>query len=318
MFLIISIEKNDRKVSMELRQLTTFRMVAHTLSFSRAATALNYVQSSVTAQIQALEEDLGVQLFDRMGKRVSLTDAGKRLLTYAEKMLMMAEEARSAVRVEEEPTGTVVFSAPESLCTYRLPAILRNFHDRFPRARLILRPYPCDRARRSVADGEIDIAFTLDEPIRSTALVGETLVRERLLLLAPPDSPLARLPIVRTDDLLNEHFLLTEQTCTYRHLFERALREEGIDAITDLEFTNVEAIKQCAIAGMGIAFLPEFTVAAELEQGRLVSLTWEGHAFEVMIQMLWHKEKWFSPAMSAFINITRESFQEEERAVLSA
>src|SRR5688500_4041002 len=105
---------------MDLRQLNTFCTVAHALSFSRAATSLNYVQSSVTAQIQTLEDDLGVQLFDRMGKRVALTDAGKRLLLYAEKILRLAEEARSAVKTDEEPGGTVVVSAPESLCTYRL------------------------------------------------------------------------------------------------------------------------------------------------------------------------------------------------------
>ncbi len=303
---------------MELRQLATFRMIAHTLSFSRAAVALNYVQSSVTAQIQALEEELGVQLFDRLGKRVALTDAGKRLLGYAEKLLELSEEARSAVRAQEEPSGTVIFSAPESLCTYHLPIVLRSFRDRFPRARLILRPYPCEKVRRCVTDGDVDFAFTVDEPIRSTALVAEPLIRERLVLLAAPDHPLACLPIVRSADLQDERFLLTEQTCTYRHMFERALHEAGIDAITDLEFTNVEAIKQCTMAGMGIASLPAFTVATELQDGRLVALTWEGHEFEVVVQLLWHKEKWLSPAMQAFIDIVRENLVHHTKSVESA
>src|SRR6266496_4132793 len=127
---MLYIEKNDRRVVMELRQLTTFRMVASTLSFSRTAMALNYVRSSVTTQIQVLEEELGVSLFDRLGKRVALTDAGKRLLLYAEKILDLAHEARSAVTAEEMPTGSLTISASDTLCTYRLPAVLRQFRTR--------------------------------------------------------------------------------------------------------------------------------------------------------------------------------------------
>src|SRR5437667_9141173 len=135
MNLMITIKNNDRRMLMELRQLTTFRMVATTLSFSRAAQILNYVQSSVTTQIQVLEEELGVRLFDRLGKRVALTDAGKRFLPYAEKILSLSEEARQAVADEEVPTGSLTISASETLCTYRLPALLRQFHDRFPQVK---------------------------------------------------------------------------------------------------------------------------------------------------------------------------------------
>jgi DNA-binding transcriptional LysR family regulator len=115
------IEKIDRRRAMELRQLATFRMVAETLSFSRTAQALNYVQSSVTAQMQGLEEELGVRLCDRLGKRVALTDAGTRLLPYAEKLLSLSEEARCAVVGGDIPMGTLTITAPESICTYCLP-----------------------------------------------------------------------------------------------------------------------------------------------------------------------------------------------------
>src|SRR5436190_8129479 len=125
---------------MDLRQLATFRMVATTLSFTQTAATLGYVQSSVTAQIQALETDLGVPLFDRLGKRVTLTDAGQRLLHYAEKMLDLAEEARSIVPGDTEPTGSLTISAPESLCAYRLPVVLNEFRKRYPQVRLMFLP----------------------------------------------------------------------------------------------------------------------------------------------------------------------------------
>src|SRR5258708_269564 len=165
---------------MELRQLATFRMVATTLSFTQAASALGYVQSSVTAQIQALEADLGVPLFDRLGKRIVLTDAGSRLLRYAEKILALAEEARSVVAGDDEPTGSLTISAPESLCTYRLPAILGLFRERYPRVQLLFRPSPSADMRRRVGEGLLDLAFVLEEPIQSGNLSSEQLIREPL------------------------------------------------------------------------------------------------------------------------------------------
>ncbi len=295
---------------MELRQLVTFRMVATTLSFSRTAQILNYVQSSVTTQIQVLEEELGVRLFDRLGKRVALTDAGMRFLPYAEKILMLSEEARQAVMNHEVPTGSLTITAPESLCTYRLPALLRQFHDRFPQVKVIFLPSPCADLRRCASEGTVDVAFTIDEPLYSTALVVEPLVIEPLLILAPPDHRLVQLASIQSHDLEGEPFLLTEVGCSYRVLLERALNEEGVYPTTNLEFNSVEAIKQCVMASMGIAFLPAMTVAAEVAQGRIAVLNWRGHNFQVVTQVLWHKEKWLSPAINAFLTVTKELLKE--------
>src|SRR5262245_45919740 len=125
---------------MELRHLSTFRVVATTRSFTRAATTLGYAQSSVTAHIQALEAELGAPLFDRLGRQIALTEAGERFLVYARQLLELAEEARVAVNNNNEPRGTVTISAPETLCTYRLPTLLRVFRDRCPQAQVAFRP----------------------------------------------------------------------------------------------------------------------------------------------------------------------------------
>src|SRR5262249_14299225 len=138
---------------MELRQLITFQAVASTLSFTRAAVLLNYAQSSVTAQIQALEEELGVPLFDRLGKRVVLTDAGQRLVRYADRMLNLADETRGVVSGGEVRGGTLTLSAIETLCTYRLPGILRQFRDQFPHVQLKFRPLSTIGLIRSVNEG---------------------------------------------------------------------------------------------------------------------------------------------------------------------
>ena len=290
---------------MELRQLTTFRMVATMLSFSRAAVTLNYVQSSVTTQIQVLEEELGVRLFDRLGKRVALTDAGRRLLQYTERILDLVDEARSAVANEDVPSGTLTITAPETLCSYRLPTLLRQFRARFPQVQLIFRLSTFIDPWRSAIEGSTDIAFAIDEPIHSNMLVTEILIPEPLLLLAPHDHRLSQLPHIDPVELDRETFLLTERG-SYRNVLERALNDVGVHLATNLEFSSVEAIKQCTMAGMGISFLPAVTVAAEIAQGRLAVLDWEGHNFQVFTQVMWHKEKWISPAMRAFLDMARD------------
>ena len=294
---------------MELRQLTTFRMVATTLSFSRTAQALSYVQSSVTAQIQNLEEELGARLFDRLGKRIALTEAGKRLLPYAEKMLDLVQEARTITIGGEIPTGSLTITAPETVCTYRLPAVLHAFRQHCPQVKLLFRSSQFADIRRSVSEGDVDVAFVIDEPLHSNALRIEALVTEPLLLLAAPDYPLAQLPLLSARDLEGESLLLTEIGCSYRNILEGVLNAEGVHTSTNLDFVSVEAIKQCTRVAMGVAFLPQITVERELEEGSLVALPWEREEFSVVTQMLWHKDKWLSPALQAFLTIARAVLQ---------
>ncbi|MDT9699367.1 LysR family transcriptional regulator [Streptomyces sp. P17] len=120
---------------MELRLLVTFEKVATVLSFTRAAAEPAYAQSSVTSQIRALESSLGTELFDRLGGRIRLTQAGERLLPYARQIIELAEEARAAVTAAEEPTGSLVVGTMESLTSYRLPPLLELFHHRCRRPR---------------------------------------------------------------------------------------------------------------------------------------------------------------------------------------
>lgn len=295
---------------MELRQLSTFRTLATTLNFTRTAALLGYAQSSVSAQIQELEAELGVRLFERLNKRVILTDEGQRLLIYAEKLLDLAEEARSALARNEHPTGSVTISAPETLCTYRLPPMLQQFRADFPHVQVHFRPLPVSELRQNVLEGRIDVAFLLEEPLRATGLVVEPLCRERLLVIAPPGHALAQRALVTPADIEGETVLLTEVGCSYRNLFKRALAAEGVYPPTNLEMTSVEAIKQCVMLGMGITVLPEVAVLSEVAQGRLVALPWSVPGFEVMAQMIWHTDKWQSPALKAFLCLARERLKE--------
>ena len=218
----------------------------------------------------------------------------------------LADEARLAVSGGEAPAGTITIGAPETVCAYRLPAVLHLFRSRFPRVRLIFRPTPSPGLPHSVGDGALDVAFILAAPIQSGRLMVEPLVAERLVVLAPPDHPLAQAPRVGAADLEGEPILLTKTGCGYRALFSRALAAEGVHPSETVEFGSVEAIKQCAMAGLGIAVLPEVAVAAELAEGRLRAPRWVGPELRAWTQMVWHREKRLAPALSAFLGVARE------------
>lgn len=288
---------------MELRQLQTFRQVVALGSFTRAADALGYVQSNVTAHIQSLERELGVVLFDRSGRQVRPTDAGLRLARYADQILALAAEAR--VAVGEVGGGEVRISAPETLCTYRLPAFLRAARAELPGVRVVFRPMAAPALRRGVRAGDVDVAFTLEPAHASPGLRVEVLSAEPIVVIAPPDHRLAREAAVGPAELAGEPLLLTEAGCGYRAQFEQALAAAGHAPRELLEFSSVEAIKQCVIAGMGLAVLPEAAVARELRAGDLAALPWAGAPLAAATQLVWHTERWCSPTLGAFLALAR-------------
>jgi len=296
---------------MDLRQLKTFHTLASTLNFSRAAEVQNYVPSTVTMQMKSLEEELGVKLVDRLGKKVILTDPGRSFLRYVDNILRELEEAQHVVKQSGEVTGTVVISADETLCTYRLPTILRCFRVRYPGIRMLFRPLTYSNLKQSLRDGDADIIFMLDEVKSEPGFSREKLMDESFYVLAAPDHPLAAQTALSIEDFNSETFLLTEQGCSYQKFFERSLLQKGVRGITELEFNSVEAIKQCAKIGMGIAILPEMAVAAEMNRGELVPLAWDLTATSFATQMFWHEEKWITPAIEAFLQLTRDTFLQD-------
>jgi DNA-binding transcriptional LysR family regulator len=287
---------------LDLRELKTFRTVAAEKNFTRAANLLHYAQSSVTAQIQSLEEELGLPLFDRMGRRVELTLAGRQLLAYADKLVQLAEEAKRAVQNDGQTAGTLTVAAPETLLAYRLPELLKQFQARYPAVHLLLTANEncAIGPEGTIIDPDIDVAFTLDIPLRGSHLISECLRPEPVFLAVSPQHPLAGKKKVRSETIAREQMLLTDRACSYRALFERTLIADGVPMRASLNFLSVEAIKQCALASMGIAVLPEVVIAHELKQGALVAVDWPRKPLIVHTQMFRHKDKWMSPVMKAF------------------
>jgi DNA-binding transcriptional LysR family regulator len=304
---------------MELRELAAFREVARQASFGRAASRLGYVQSTLSAQIQALERDLGVRLFDRLARTVLLTAAGQALLPHAERLLELSTDARAAVigavAEEGELLGAITVSAPESLLTYRLPAVLSRFRAEQPGVRIDLRPTAIGRFRgetqRAIASGAVDLAFVLDARVDLGGFLAEVLVDEPISVIAASGHRLASIGEVAPADLDGEALLLPEAPdsgCAYRRQFERQLAEAGVTTDGALEFASIETVKQCVVAGMGVSVLPSVAVEADVAAGRLTRLAW-AKPFEVYTQVVWNARRSVSPAQAAFMSTTKATLR---------
>lgn len=293
---------------MDIKYLQTFLVACETMNFTKTAAKLQYAQSSVTAQIKSLEQDLGTPLFERLGKKLVLTQAGKHLKKYAHQIVHLTDEARTTIDAGGKK-GTIIVGAQESQCTYRLPELLKSFKTKYPLVNLIFKPAHSDEsATKSLLKGELDLAFIMDTSKSNPYLETIPLLQERLMLVASPSNSLVSKPTVLPDDLQEETVLLTERGCSYRNIFEQKMYEHEVSPKNTLEFVSLEAIKKCVVANLGVAMLPEMTVSKEIKEGVLVKLNWNIQMYLLTTQMALHKDKWITPQLQDFVQLTTTHF----------
>lgn len=289
---------------MDIRQLQAFIAVRDHLNFTKAAEQLGYAQSSVTAQIQQLENELDVRLFERIGKSIALTDAGTRLVTYAEDILRLSGTMKSAARDAGAPTGTLVIGTSESLSISRLPPILQEYRRLYPGVELGLKLMDCCEFLPDLSRSTIDVAYAITKTLETeqTSLILET--PEPILVLAPPGHRLTKKTALAETDFENESLLLTGTSCIYGGTFLDRLTIKGVSTRIVLETESVQVIKQAAMSGLGLCVLPAVAVTQEVTDGKLVPLDFDTADFHIYSQLLVHKDKWISPSLRAFLNLS--------------
>ncbi|WP_085994230.1 LysR family transcriptional regulator [Oceanobacillus senegalensis] len=298
---------------MDIKQLMTFKTAAENLNFTQTAKILDYAQSSVTAQIKSLEMELETQLFERLGKKLYLTEAGKAFKKYADRMVSLSEEAKIVTSGMTEPSGTLVIGAQESQCTYRLPPILKEFKNQFPNVKLVFKPAHSDEiAKEELLHGNLDLAFIMDVPKPTDSLITEKLIQDEMRLVASPSHHLAKKSNITIKDLERETLLLTEKGCSYRSILVNTFREATISPTNKFEFVSIEAIKQCVMAELGIALLPAMVVDRDIKDGRMRELHWNHSIPPFFTQIAWHKDKLMTIPLQSFIALTRRTFNESE------
>lgn len=290
---------------MELRDVRTFVAVARHLSFHRAGQEVHAAQSTVSARIAALEEELQVRLFDRLGRRVALTEAGERLQQFAIKLLDLEDEARAWVAGASEARGALSIRVPESLCAWRMGGLIRWYREQFPHLQLRFISCTLDGLEKDLRQGVTDLAFLMADSVRAGDLVVEALGVEPLVLVAGPGHRLVHGGPCNVEDLAGETLALSTADCATRKSFEHLLAEAGVRPAASLEFSSASALRGCLAGGLGVSILPALAVRDDLTAGRLALLPWAGPILETAVLMLHHKDKWLSPPLAAFMDLMR-------------
>ncbi|NIA70678.1 LysR family transcriptional regulator [Pelagibius litoralis] len=247
---------------MNLSDLIIFRAVVEEGGITRAAERLHRVQSNVTTRVRQLEEDLGVALFIRQGKRLHLAPAGRVLLNYAERLLALAEEARDAVQ-DSRPRGTFRLGAMESTSAVRLPAPLSAYMKRYPEVDIELRTGNPEQLARAVLAGELDAALAA-EPIAREQFDQIPVFEEDLVLIAGADQP----PIVPGKPA-PRRMIAFESGCPHRKRLEDWYAERGETPAQTLQLASYYAMLGCVLVGMGVTLLPKSVLATYPERKRL-------------------------------------------------
>ncbi|HZR41961.1 MAG TPA: LysR family transcriptional regulator [Ktedonobacteraceae bacterium] len=242
---------------MELRHLHTFKTIAEAGSFVQAAERLQYAQSTITLQIQQLEEELGVELFDRQRRKIRLTAAGHTLLTYAQQVLNQIEQMQQDLSdLTAGESGYLRVGMIEPVARLYLVDVLRAFRDRYPRIRLTIEILSTIRTHEQLVAEQIDLGISTPPPT-NTGLVFEPLLTEEMVLLLPNDHSLQQRTNITLSDLRDECLLLTHPPCAYRSAIEQAFMARGLPLAASIEIGSLEVIKQAVEVGLGIALLPK-------------------------------------------------------------
>lgn len=295
---------------MDTRQLKTFSHLAKTLNFSKTAEELHYAQSTVSAQIRSLENELKLTLFDRLGKKVVLTNEGKSVLHYANRFMVIEDEFITSLKAENTVSGELNIFAPNSVCVYHLPCVLTDFREKHPDVCFVLRAHHGTKnALKELRSGAIDLMIVIEEKFTDPDFNVITLKPEEIILVCHNDHPKAGQENVSLDDLKNENFILTEPTCGYRAILTREFLDMGHKLNPVMWFDNAEAIKECIKCNMGISFLPKISAQCDLDQGKLSQIHLEkDYNEQIYLQFITHKDKWISPPLRHFMDALKEEF----------
>lgn len=286
---------------MDLRSLNIFIQAAELNSFTRAAEKLGYSQPTVSFQIKQLEQELGVQLFDRIGHTVSLTDAGRDALSYAQKICRMSQEMALGASRRREVRGEVRLAMADSLCVPLFMGAFAGFRKEYPHVSVRVTTAGTDEMFRLLDHNEVDLVCTLDRQIYDATYVIANEEQIGVHFVASVKNSLAAREKVTIQELRKQPFLLTERGMSYRKILDEYLAGHSMEIHPVLEMGRADLIARLVEDDVGISFLPDYVTEEAVKDGKIVRLSVMDFEAKVWKQLLYHRDKWLSAQMEAVI-----------------
>ena len=290
---------------MDLHQLETFLAVVREGSFSGAAKGLGRTQPAISQVISRLEDEVGQRLFERPGRKGGLTDAGRTLVEYAERLVGVRQQALVALEdVRALRAGRLGIAANELTCLYLLP-VLHEFRRLYPGVSVTVQRSLASRVPAGVLDYAVDMGVITYEPAEP-GLRSAVVYHDELVFVVPPGHPLARRTEVSIAMLGNESFIAHHVASPYRALVLDAFRRHRVTLHMPVEMPTIDAIKRFVALGHGVALLPNLSVEAELGRGDLVRVPVPQLALERKLRLVVRRQGELSHAVRAFLSVAED------------
>ncbi|KPI46152.1 LysR family transcriptional regulator [Clostridioides difficile] len=295
---------------MELKYLYTVKKILEAGSFQKAAQKLNYTQSTITFQIQQLEKELSIKLFEKIGRKMVLTQAGKDILPYIDTIILSSEQILNYGKNTSEMVGTLNIAMTESLLTYKMQPVLKTFREQAPNVQLSLQSLNCYEIIDRIISGEADIGIHYDIGKYAPTILTEPLVPFNMCLIAAPNLSTEHIDFLSENQHKTISLITSEPNSIYQQLFDLYLKSKNIVLDNTIELWSIEAIKKSVMSNLGIAFLPHFTVEEELAEGKLQELNTDLKTEKINAICTYHKNKWISSSMELFIRLLKNSISD--------
>lgn len=295
---------------MDVRDLQVFLSVAKHLNYTRAAEEVNLSQPSVSVRMRQLERDLGSKLFEQLGKKIALTEAGQLLVPYATRVIAAMSDARDAIdQLQGLERGSLRIGASTTPGMYLVPRTIAHFKRRYPKIEVHLAVKDTRQIEEGVIRNEFDFGFV------GGHLMGDEVdvlpwITDELVLIVPVGHRLAGRKRVRPQDISKEQFIFREQGSATRAVVATHLRKSRIEVEAVMEMANPESVKKAVQNGLGIAFISAFAVETELKAKTLVAVKMRDLEIRRELKIVYRKDKHLSPAVRAFLDAAKSGILE--------
>lgn len=289
---------------MTLRHLKIFLAVCEQNSITKAAEKLYISQPAVSNSIKELEDYYGIKFFDRISKRLILTEAGKRVLEYATHIVSLFDEMESNVR-DMDKMGKLNIGSSMTIGTKFMPAFVRRFKDLYPQTDIRVIIDSSDVIEKKIQRGELDFGL-IESVVHLESIISETFMDDELAIICNPSHPFCD-KSVNIDDFIKEQFLLREKGSGARELFDDVLTSQGYSLAPIWESTNTQALVNAVSNGLGISVLPYLLIKEELESGKIGLFTVNGLKLKRKFSIIYHKNKYLTSAAKAFIDMCKNN-----------
>jgi LysR family transcriptional regulator, transcriptional activator of the cysJI operon len=291
---------------MDVRDLQVFLSVSKHLNYTRAGEEINLSQPSVSVRIHQLESELRVKLFEQLGKKVVLTDAGQLLVPYANRVIAAIDDAHHAIdELQGLERGSLRIGASTTPGMYLVPQVVARFKRSHPKIDIHLRIKDTREVEDGVLNNEFDFGF-VGGHLAAAEVSAHAWLTDELLLVVSPDHRLTNKKTVRKQDLEGESFIVRESGSATRATIVTQLQQANFELETVIEMENPESIKKAVQSGLGIAFISKFAIATELKAKTLTAIRVRNLTINRELKIVHRKDKHLSRAAVAFIEMARD------------